>query len=72
MTKGFEDWAARVDSELERRIFAAMLTKTQVRRQALELSPEDRIDLAVEIWDSLKAKDMGIISKSTPPTGDVR
>ena len=37
-----------------------MLTKAQVQRQALELSPEDRVDLAVEIWDSLKAKDIPV------------
>ena len=37
-----------------------MMTKTQVQRQALELPPEDRIDLAVEIWDSLSAKDIPV------------
>ena len=37
-----------------------MMTKAQVRQQALELPPEDRIDLAVEIWDSLSAKDIPV------------
>ena len=37
-----------------------MMTKAQVQRQALELPPEDRIDLAVEIWDSLSAKDIPV------------
>ena len=36
------------------------MTKAQVQRQALELPPEDRIDLAVEIWDSLSAKDIPV------------
>jgi len=37
-----------------------MMTKAQVQRQALDLSPEDRIDLAIEIWDSLSAKDIPV------------
>jgi len=37
-----------------------MMTKAQVQRQALDLPPEDRIDLVVEIWDSLSAKDIPI------------
>ena len=37
-----------------------MMTKAQVQRQALELPPEDRIDLAVEIWESLSAKDIPV------------
>ena len=36
------------------------MTKAQVQRQALELPPEDRIALAVEIWDSLSAKDIRV------------
>ena len=37
-----------------------MSIKAQVQRQALELPPEDRIELAVEIWDSLKTKDVPV------------
>ena len=36
------------------------MTKAQVQRQALELPPEDRIDLVVEIWDSLEARDIPV------------
>ena len=37
-----------------------MLTKAQVQRRALELPPEERIDLVVEIWDSLGASDIPV------------
>ena len=55
-----EEWPGRVDSEVQKRIFETMLTKAQVQRQALELPPEERIDLVVEIWDSLTAKDIPV------------
>lgn len=29
------------------------MTQTEMRRLALELPPEERVDLAVELWDSL-------------------
>ena len=35
-----------------------MSNKAQVQRQALELPPEDRVELAVEMWDSLDANDI--------------
>ena len=37
-----------------------MLTKTEVKRQALELPPEERVDLAVEIWNSLQPEDLPV------------
>ena len=37
-----------------------MLTKAQIQRQALELPADQRIDLAVEIWDSLEAEDIPV------------
>ena len=37
-----------------------MSIKAQVQRQALELPPKDRIDLADEIWDSLKTEDIPV------------
>ena len=37
-----------------------MMTKAQVQRQALEFPPEDRIDLAIKIWDSLNAEDIPV------------
>lgn len=37
-----------------------MSTKAQVQRQALELPPEDRLELAVEMWDSLGADDIPV------------
>ena len=37
-----------------------MMTKAQVQQQALELPPEDRIALVVEIWDSLEAKEVPV------------
>ena len=37
-----------------------MLTKTDVKRQALQLPPEDRVDLAVEIWNSLRPEDLPV------------
>ena len=55
-----EDRTGRVDSEVKKRIFWPMLTRAQVQRQALELPPEERIDLACEIWDSLAAKDIPV------------
>ena len=58
--EGFEEWPGRVDSEVQKRIFETMLTKAQVQREALELPPEERIDLVVEIWDSLTAKDIPV------------
>ena len=35
-----------------------MLTKTEVKRQALELPPEERVELVVEIWNSLQPEDV--------------
>ena len=37
-----------------------MLTKAEVKRQALELPPEERVDLAVEIWNSLRPEDLPV------------
>ena len=37
-----------------------MLTKTEVKRQALELPPEERFELVVEIWNSLQPEDVPV------------
>ena len=37
-----------------------MLTKAEVKRQALELPPEERVDLVVEIWNSLQPEDLPV------------
>ena len=37
-----------------------MLTKTEVKRQALELPPEERVELVVEIWNSLQPEDVPV------------
>ena len=37
-----------------------MPTKTEVRQQALELPPEERIELVVETWNSLQPEDVPI------------
>ena len=37
-----------------------MLTKAEVKRQALELPPEERVDLVVEIWNSLRPDDLPV------------
>ena len=37
-----------------------MLTKTDVKRQALQLPPEERVDLVVEIWNSLRPEDLPV------------
>ena len=37
-----------------------MSSKAQIQRQALDLPPEDRLELAVEMWDSLEAKDIPV------------
>ena len=39
-----------------------MLTKTEVKRQALELPPEERVELVVEIWNSLHPEDVPVPS----------
>ena len=51
-----EEWPDRVDSDVEKRILGTMSTKAQVQRQAFDLPPEDRIELVVEIWDSLERR----------------
>ena len=37
-----------------------MLTKAEVKRQALDLPPEERVDLAVELWTSLQPEDVPV------------
>ena len=37
-----------------------MLSKAEVKRQALELPPEERVDLVVEIWNSLQPEDLPV------------
>ena len=37
-----------------------MLTKTDVKRQALQLPPEERVDLVAEIWNSLRSEDLPV------------
>ena len=37
-----------------------MLTKTEVKRRALELPPEERVELVVEIWNSLQPEDVPV------------
>ena len=52
--------AARVDSTRETGNPEMMLTKTEVKRQALELPPEERVELVVEIWNSLQPEDVPV------------
>ena len=37
-----------------------VLAKTEIRREALNLPAEDRIELVVEIWDSLTPEDIPV------------
>ena len=37
-----------------------MLTGTDVKRQALQLPPEERVELVVEIWNSLRPEDLPV------------
>ena len=37
-----------------------MLTKAEIKRQALELPPEERVDLVAEIWNSLQPNDLPV------------
>ena len=37
-----------------------MLTKAEIKRQALELPPEERVDLVAEIWNSLQPDDLPV------------
>ena len=37
-----------------------MLTKAEVTRQALDLPPRERVDLVLEIWNSLQPEDLPV------------
>ena len=37
-----------------------MLTRTDVKRQALQLPPEERVELVVEIWNSFRPEDLPV------------
>ena len=37
-----------------------MLSKAEVKRQALELPPQERVDLVVEVWNSLQPEELPI------------
>ena len=37
-----------------------MLAKSQIQRQALSLPPQERIELVVELWDSLAPEEIPV------------